>query len=93
MRVTEVFGMLVSHFLSEPVVNGTETYNLLLKAGTVSLTVERSGRSRRGPPVYMPNLSSLLDAPKSYPDVVLVASDGEEFKAHKFVLAGMRRLF
>jgi hypothetical protein len=88
-RVTKVFGMPVCKFLTELVVKGTETHDRLLKAGTMSLTVERSEHSCSEPHRSMPYLGPLLDSPRSYHDLVIVTSDGEELKAHKFVLAGL----
>ncbi len=76
------------NFFEQKMAENTDTYDRLLKAGSVSLTVRRYEKSCSRHRLW-PNLGPLLTSPRSYHDVVLVASDGEEVKAHKFVLAGL----
>jgi hypothetical protein len=86
-EVTHVFGIPLCTFLSERRVTSADPYDRLLKAGTVSLTVQLSDPldSNRD----WCDLGCLLELSKSYHDLSLVASDGLEIKAHKFILAGM----
>ncbi len=52
----------------------------------IALTLERK-RSRCDTP-FRKTFGHLLNSPDGFHDVVVVGNDGEETKAHKFVLAG-----
>jgi hypothetical protein len=83
-----VFNKSICEFLSQDVKTTMDTdVELSNNAAVVALTV-----LRKKPPSESPvgqGLGHLLNSPKSHHDFVLVGNDGEETKAHKFMLAGL----
>jgi hypothetical protein len=91
--IVDIFGESLHNFLYYEDEVKPNPGDDLLKAGILVLTMERITKNADEYEIiaswWSPDFgSALLNSPKSHHDLVLVGSDREETKVHKFALAG-----